>query len=135
MLRRLKAEPQPDPPLWLLRCGDQGVLGVLALVGLAGLGVFLFWPRSPAARFVELEQLPSRSIRLEIDINQAEWPELSLLPGIGETLARRIVEHRKAYGPFQRPEDLRRVRGIGAKTLERIAPHLAPLPEFERTAE
>ena len=40
------------------------------------------------------------------------------LPGIGEELARRIVEYRTEHGPFRIPEDLTRVDGIGESTLE-----------------
>jgi competence protein ComEA len=49
------------------------------------------------------------------------------LPGIGPELAQRIVADRQARGPFRRVEDLRRVRGIGPKTLERMRVYLAPL--------
>ena len=56
------------------------------------------------------------------------WPELTQLPGIGETLARRIVESRRQAGPFADHEDIRRVRGIGPRTLERISPYLQSMP-------
>ena len=59
----------------------------------------------------------------------SHWPELSQLPGIGETLARRIVESRVDDGPFVDHSDLTRVRGIGPRTLARIAPYLLPMPE------
>lgn len=59
-----------------------------------------------------------------IDINQAEWPAWTQLPGIGETLARRIVAERESHGPFVSIEDLRRVKGVGAKTLDKMRPHL-----------
>jgi len=42
------------------------------------------------------------------------------LPGVGETLANRIIEGR----PYQSVEDLMQVSGIGANTLEKIRPHL-----------
>ena len=80
-------------------------------------------------------------IAQRIDPNEADWPELTRLPGIGETLAKRIVAYRQenrveASGDtdppapvFQRPEDLQAVRGIGPKTVERLAPLLKlPLP-------
>ncbi|MGH7171388.1 MAG: ComEA family DNA-binding protein [Gemmataceae bacterium] len=58
-----------------------------------------------------------------IDVNHATAEELRLLPGIGPTLSQRIVEVR-AKQPFRSVEDLRRVRGIGAKTLERLRPYV-----------
>jgi competence protein ComEA len=57
-----------------------------------------------------------------------------LLPGVGESLARRIVESRGALGRFADLDELRRVRGIGPKTLERIKPFLRPLPETGNVA-
>ena len=47
-----------------------------------------------------------------ININNASANELETLPGIGKGLAARIIEHRKDYGPFRRPEHLIMVRGI-----------------------
>ncbi len=57
-----------------------------------------------------------------LDLNRADLEALIALPGIGETLARRIVEFRAAYGPFRSPEDLLQVPGMGSKRLERIRP-------------
>lgn len=53
-----------------------------------------------------------------VDINHASAEELDTVPGIGPTLARRIVAFREANGPFARVEDLTRVPGIGPRTLE-----------------
>jgi len=44
---------------------------------------------------------------------------------VGPVLAERILEDRKRNGPFRSVEDLRRVKGIGEKTLERLRPHVA----------
>jgi competence protein ComEA len=57
----------------------------------------------------------------QLDINRAALDELRQLPGIGPALAQRIVEAREQQ-PFQSVDDLRRVRGIGAKTLEKVRP-------------
>jgi competence protein ComEA len=54
----------------------------------------------------------------KININSADRYELMLLEGIGETYADRIIEYRKANGPFEKPEDLIQVKGIGPRTLE-----------------
>jgi len=55
-----------------------------------------------------------------IDPNTAARDELMLLPGIGEELANRIIEHR----PIQAPSDLLKVPGIGPGILAKIHPHL-----------
>jgi competence protein ComEA len=59
-----------------------------------------------------------------ININTAGVEELDQLTGIGPALARRIVEDRRRRGPFQRPEHLIRVSGIGPKTMEKILPQI-----------
>jgi len=58
----------------------------------------------------------STSIRqTPININTASANELETLPGIGKSLAERIIAHREKYGPFRRPEHLIIVRGISDK--------------------
>jgi competence protein ComEA len=56
-----------------------------------------------------------------ININTASTEELERLPGIGPTLASRIVEHRRRHGRFKRPQDIIIVRGVSAKLYRRIA--------------
>lgn len=51
----------------------------------------------------------------KVNINTATLSELRTLPGIGPALAQRIVEFRTAQGPFERPEDIMKVSGIGEK--------------------
>lgn len=48
-----------------------------------------------------------------IDINSAGVEELSLLPGVGESLAQNIVSRRMALGGFRTTEELKTVKGIG----------------------
>jgi len=60
-----------------------------------------------------------------IDINTATVDELIGLPGIGEITAQRIVRFREENGPFQRVEDLMKVKGIGEKSLEKIRPYVS----------
>jgi len=62
--------------------------------------------------------------KLQVNLNTAEEAELLLLPGIGETLAKRILEYRAKHGPFQRNEDLINIQGIGPKKTEKILPML-----------
>jgi competence protein ComEA len=65
--------------------------------------------------------VPSGSSHLSINVNTAPADSLELLPGIGPTYAERIVEHRVAHGDFDDLNDLEQVKGIGPKTLEKIA--------------
>lgn len=62
-----------------------------------------------------------------LNVNTATRAELEALPGIGPTLAQRILDDRGEQGPFGSIEDLKRVRGIGDK----IAAALEPLIRFE----
>lgn len=54
----------------------------------------------------------------KIDINTATADELLELKGIGEKKAAMIIEFREKQGPFESPEDLMKVPGIGIKTYE-----------------
>ena len=65
---------------------------------------------------------------MSVDLNQAGLAELDALPGIGPVLAGRILQRRKAHGPFREPEDLLAVPGIGPRLLERLRPRIRLRP-------
>jgi competence protein ComEA len=115
-------------PRWLLRRADQ--VAVAALVALALAAMIGWWACHGGWRggLIEIERADLLTARFEVDINAADWPELIQLPGVGQTLGRRIVESRQTIGPFASHDDLRRVHGIGPKTLEQIRPYLRPMP-------
>lgn len=54
----------------------------------------------------------------KININKASVDELTQLKFIGPELAERIVQYRTEHGPFERVEDLTKVKGIGSKALD-----------------
>jgi len=58
-----------------------------------------------------------------LDLNRAGPETLQVLPGIGPARARAIVEGR-SLRPYERVEQLQRVRGIGPKRLEHLEPYL-----------
>ena len=53
-----------------------------------------------------------------ISLNRASQLELEALPGVGPTLAGRIVDWRTANGGFKKKEDLLKVSGIGSKLFD-----------------
>jgi len=55
-----------------------------------------------------------------ININTASASQLESLPGIGPSLAERIVAYREANGPFRTPSDILEVSGIGDATFANI---------------
>lgn len=57
-----------------------------------------------------------------LDLNRASAGEIDALPGIGAVLAERVVAYRTSAGGFRSIDDLRRVKGIGAKKLDRLRP-------------
>jgi competence protein ComEA len=56
--------------------------------------------------------------QVKININKATVDELCNLKRIGPSYAQRIVDYREQNGPFQKPEDIMKVKGIGLKTFE-----------------
>ena len=60
-----------------------------------------------------------------VNINSADATQLALLPRVGEKAAERIIAWRTEHGPFKKTSDLMQVKGFGAKTYERVAPHIA----------
>ncbi len=57
-----------------------------------------------------------------LNINTASAAQLEALPGIGAVLAQRIVDDRRANGPYASVDDLERVRGIGPALLANLRP-------------
>jgi competence protein ComEA len=110
-----------------VRRADQAAVAALVLAALVAVCVHWALEGGLRGRLVEIDRAPLQTAQFRVDINKADWPELAQLPGIGETLARRIVQDRTAAGPYLDHGQLRRIRGIGPKTLERIRPYLLPM--------
>ena len=58
------------------------------------------------------------TVGLKLDLNVVGEAELALLPGVGRSLARAIVEERRRLGKFRSWDDVERVRGVGPAKAE-----------------
>ena len=105
----------------VVRC-ERVLLGLTALFLCMLFGLFLYDRKMtavPASAETGLS-VPVEEVRPDpspLDLNAATEAELTALPGIGEALAKRIVEYREANGFFKKVEDLTEVSGIGPAKL------------------
>ena len=59
-----------------------------------------------------------------VNVNTATTAQFEALPGIGPSMAQRIVSYREKNGPFKKLEDLMNIQGIGEKSFLKLRPFL-----------
>jgi DNA uptake protein and related DNA-binding proteins len=64
------------------------------------------------------------SVSFPLELNRATREELMLIPGIGETTSRRIVQYRDVLGGYTDLEQLYDIKGIGKATFDKISAYL-----------
>jgi competence protein ComEA len=110
-----------------------GDLELRAAAAGAGIWAHTDWDSLPVERQLERDEERELQAALgkgvlpadfAVDINSAPLNELLRLPGIGETLANRIIEKR----PYARLTDLLEVEGIGPATYRQLKPMLRVEP-------
>jgi competence protein ComEA len=101
--------------------GSAAIALVCLLVTLAATGSGAAADKTPAERPVTAAAAKAGE---PIDLNRAGVAELETVPGIGPVTAQRIVDFREENGPFERVEDLLKIKGIGEKSFEKLRPYL-----------
>jgi competence protein ComEA len=75
----------------------------------------------PFASFLSAQSTDQKeSGKSAVNINTAGQSDLERLPGIGPSLAKKILEFRQKNGNFKTPADLMAVQGIGEKKYEQL---------------
>ena len=64
------------------------------------------------------------SSQILVNINTAGKGELVKLPSIGPVTTERIIRYRADFGRFNTIEELKNVKGIGSKTLDKVKTHI-----------
>lgn len=119
--------PSPAPPTpsdALIRPRERRTVAVLAAGALALLAAGWWRHAHEPGGMIDIDRAPPLTAQFQLNVNQADWPELIQLPGVGRTLAERLIAEREERGEFRSVEELTRVSGIGPRTIERIRPYL-----------
>ena len=119
-----RGTPESQQNRWqpFLRRADQITVAALVTACFAAISLHWIWHLAIGTSLIEIDHAPPLQLNFEVQVNQADWPELMLLPRIGEVRAKRIVEYRRQHGRFSSVEQLQEVDGIGPKTVRRIKP-------------
>jgi competence protein ComEA len=133
----MSSDPTPPSPTnrWLLRRIDQAAIAGCCLFFLIALGLYWTAHGGLHGRLIEIEHADKTAVDFKVDINTAEINAPITIPEVGQTLAQRIVQYRQQHGPYRTIDDLRHVRGIGPKTLERLRAYVLPPSPPKVTAE
>jgi competence protein ComEA len=78
--------------------------------------------RSAAEKTVRIPRSAAGTASRPVDLDHASEREIEALPRVGPALAHRIVARRDSFGPFGSIGALRKVKGMGPATVERLAP-------------
>ena len=118
----------------LLRRGEQLFIALIVAAAVVIGGIYFMTLQMRRVELIDIDEAPLVERPFLVDVNEADWAELAQLPGVGETIAKRIVESRQAQGPFLDHSDLQRVRGIGPRTVESLRDYLVPMPQADSIA-
>lgn len=98
---------------------------LLTIVSILAIGLIVRYYQKQPVRIDLVENSftigpSSPEISAKTNINEADEETLARLEGVGPSLAKRIVDYRTKNGRFRSTEELKDVKGIGEKLLNRI---------------
>ena len=76
---------------------------------------------NPAGALAQKAKAPSTE---KVNLNTATVEQLMTLPGIGPSMAKKIIEHRTKNGKFTKIEEILNVKGIGEKKFQKMKDRL-----------
>lgn len=99
---------------------ERRILYFIVFIILLSAGVRSVVPRE---EFEDIEEEEKIDI-FPLDLNKATIDQLILVPGIGIKTAEKIIEYREKIGGFKNIEDLKNIKGIGDKKIEKWKEYL-----------
>lgn len=72
----------------------------------------------------EIEEADQNAANERVNVNKANIEALKTLPGIGPTYAKRIIKYRNENGEFESFVELKNIKGIAQKRLDKLMPFI-----------
>lgn len=98
------------------------IIFVLSLL-ILGMGLDFFKKVTNRDSLLDYETMEEKLFD-KVDINKAKVLEFTSIPGVGEKLAQAIVDYRESNGKFKNIEDLKKIKGIKDKKLEKLKKYI-----------
>ena len=131
---RAAGGPTAEADLDAVNLAEKVTDGEKVFVPRRGIPPPLSAPGDPSSTLIKTETKPSKGAAAgrvgkitaasgdQIALNTATEADLERLPGVGPSMAGRILTYRQQAGRFEKIEDLTQVTGIGPKKFAKIAP-------------
>ncbi len=95
---------------------ERGAILFILFLALVGLGISML-----AKTFTVVRKAVYMSEDIaRINLNSADKETLMLIPGVGDKIACRIIQHRNQQGVFKDVDDLLSIKGINKRNFDKI---------------